>query len=141
MEPTFNARLESPTAYFILTFTTPLHQPAHTTATTSLYALTTPTMSTPSSAVLKYFRITLLRSAIGLPSNNLRILKSLGLHKRLRTVYHPVSPDVAGKIFAVKELVDVSEVDQKLSPEDMRELRRPERGYWVEKKAAEVLGS
>ncbi|OQO12862.1 hypothetical protein B0A48_02326 [Cryoendolithus antarcticus] len=76
----------------------------------------------------RYFRITLLRSAIGLPSNNLRILKSLGLHKRLRTVYHPVSPDVAGKIFAVKELVDVSEVNQKLSPGDMRELRRPERG-------------
>lgn len=84
-----------------------------------------------------YFRITLMRSSIGLPKKSSGVLKALGLRKRLRTVYHPVSPQVAGQIFAVKELVDVQRVDQKLSGEEMRELRRPESGFWVERRAGE----
>lgn len=87
---------------------------------------------------MSFFRVTLMRSAIGLPTKTSGVLKALGLHKRLRTVYHPVSPDIAGQIFAVKELVDVQEVDQRLSNEEMRELRRPEKGFWVERRAAEV---
>ena len=78
-----------------------------------------------------------MRSAIGLPRKSSGVLKALGLHKRLRTVYHPVTPDVAGQIFAVKELVDVQEVDQKLTHGEMKELRKPDTGFWVEKKAAE----
>jgi large subunit ribosomal protein L30 len=88
-------------------------------------------MSSPSN----YFRITLMRSAIGLPKQFSGVLKALGLHKRLATVYHPVTPSVAGQIFAVKELVDVQEVESKLSQPEMRELRRPEAGWWVEKRA------
>ncbi|KAH9821363.1 mitochondrial 54S ribosomal protein YmL33 [Teratosphaeria destructans] len=84
-----------------------------------------------------YFRITLLRSAIGLPTKTTGVLKALGLHKRLRTVYHPVSQTVAGQIFAVKELVDVQEVAEKLTPQEMKELRRPEKGYYVERRARE----
>ncbi|KAF2766125.1 mitochondrial 54S ribosomal protein YmL33, partial [Teratosphaeria nubilosa] len=84
-----------------------------------------------------YFRITLLRSAIGLPTKTTGVLQALGLHKRLRTVYHPVSQTVAGQIFAVKELVDVQEVAEKLTPAEMRELRRPEKGYYVERRARE----
>lgn len=76
-----------------------------------------------------------MRSAIGLPKKYSGVLTSLGLHKRLRTVYHPVTPVVAGKIFAVKELVDVAEVNQSLSDEQMKELRRPDKGYYVEKRA------
>ncbi|EMC95009.1 hypothetical protein BAUCODRAFT_72360 [Baudoinia panamericana UAMH 10762] len=90
------------------------------------------------SSAQRYFRITLLRSAIGLPGRTSRILAALGLHnKRLRTVYHPVSPDVAGQIFAVKELVDVQEVDQALTQQELRELRRPDKGWYVERRAAE----
>lgn len=85
-----------------------------------------------------YFRITLMRSAIGLPRKTSGVLKALGLHKRLRTVYHPVSPDVAGQIFAVKELVDVQEVDQALTKNEMKELRRPDPGFYVEKRAMDV---
>lgn len=87
---------------------------------------------------MSFFRVTLMRSAIGLPTKTSGVLKALGLHKRLRTVYHPVSPDVAGQIFAVKELVDVQQVDQRLSQQEMRELRRPESGFWVEKKASQL---
>ena len=84
-----------------------------------------------------YFRITLLRSAIGLPTRTAGVLAALGLHKRLRTVYHPVTPDVAGQIFAVKELVDVQEVDQALTKGEMKDLRRPDPGFYVERRAGE----
>jgi large subunit ribosomal protein L30 len=93
-------------------------------------------MSAPTAT--SFFRVTLMRSAIGLPRKSSGVLKALGLHKRLRTVYHPVTPDVAGQIFAVKELVDVQEVDQKLSHGEMKELRKPDTGFWVEKKAADM---
>lgn len=90
-------------------------------------------MSAP--AAQRFFRITLMRSAIGLPAKIGDVLSSLGLHKRLKTVYHPVSPVVAGKIFSVKELVDVEEVDQALTKEQLKELRRPDKGFYIEKKA------
>jgi large subunit ribosomal protein L30 len=93
-------------------------------------------MSTP--ATTTFFRVTLMRSAIGLPRKSSGVLKALGLHKRMRTVYHPVSPDVAGQIFAVKELVDVQEVDQKLSHTEMKELRKPDTGFWVEKRVGSL---
>lgn len=95
-------------------------------------------MSTLAPTAKSFFRITLTRSAIGLPRRTSGVLAALGLHKRMRTVYHPVSPDIAGQIFAVKELVDVQEVDQRLTREEMRELRKPESGFWVEKRAAEM---
>ncbi|KXL49724.1 hypothetical protein M433DRAFT_75685 [Acidomyces richmondensis BFW] len=85
-----------------------------------------------------YFRITLLRSAIGLPQKITGVLKALGLRKRLATVYHPVSPSIAGQIFAVKELVDVEEVDRKLTKEEMKELRRPEKGWYVERRVSQM---
>ncbi|KAI5206962.1 hypothetical protein E4T38_03566 [Aureobasidium subglaciale] len=81
---------------------------------------------------MSYFRITLLRSSIGLPKQASGVLKALGLRKRMKTVYHPVSQQVAGQIFAVKELVDVQEVDQKFTPEELKELRRPDSGFYVE---------
>jgi large subunit ribosomal protein L30 len=96
-------------------------------------------MSTPTAtAATTFFRVTLMRSAIGLPRKSSGVLKALGLHKRMRTVYHPVSPDVAGQIFAVKELVDVQEVDQKLTNPEMKALRTPDTGFWVEKRAVDV---
>lgn len=84
-----------------------------------------------------YFRITLLRSSIGLPKKTAGVLQALGLRHRLKTVYHPVSPAVAGQIFSVKELVDVQEVDRALSEAEMRELRRPDKGFYVERRAHE----
>ena len=93
-------------------------------------------MSTPTATT--FFRVTLMRSAIGLPRKSSGVLKALGLHKRMRTVYHPVSPDVAGQIFAVKELVDVQEVEQRLTHSEMKELRKPDTGFWVEKRVRDV---
>lgn len=86
---------------------------------------------------MPYFRITLLRSSIGLPKATSGVLKALGLRKRMATVYHPVSQQVAGQVFAVKELVDVQEVDEAFSRQEMKSLRRPDSGFYVEKRGME----
>ena len=88
---------------------------------------------------MAFFRITLLRSAIGLPKQTSGVLKALGLKKRFTTVYHPVSPQVAGQIFAIKELVDVQEVEEKFTKQELKDLRRPDAGFYVEKRAGQGL--
>ena len=80
-----------------------------------------------------HYRITLHRSAIGLPGRVSRTLEALGLHKRMRTVFHEYSPDIAGKILQVKELVQVTTVPTSAvrSPRELREERKALRGYEV----------
>lgn len=81
---------------------------------------------------MSFFRVTLIRSSIGLPRKTQGVLKALGLRKRMRTVYHPVSPQAAGQIMMVKELVAVSEVEEALTKNEMRDQRRPDPGYYIE---------
>lgn len=81
-----------------------------------------------------FFRITLHRSAIGMPQRTRDVLAALGLHKRGKTVFHPVHPQFAGMIMKVKELVKVEEVDKRLTAREMRDARRPDPGFWVEKR-------
>lgn len=85
---------------------------------------------------MTFFRITLLRSAIGLPRRTTDVLKALGLKKRMATVFHPVSQSVAGQIMKVKELVDVQEVDRRLTKQEVHLERKPDPGYYVEKRGA-----
>lgn len=80
-----------------------------------------------------------MRSGIGLPAKTQGVLKALGLRKRMTTVYHPVSQSVAGQIMRVKELVDVKEVEHAMTKEQMRAARRPDPGYFVEKKNSQVM--
>ncbi|EUC29107.1 hypothetical protein COCVIDRAFT_89609 [Bipolaris victoriae FI3] len=89
---------------------------------------------------MSYFRITLMRSGIGMPAKTQGVLKALGLRKRMTTVYHPVSQSVAGQIMRIKELVDVKEVAVPMSKEQMRQARRPDPGYYVEMRAGEAMG-
>jgi large subunit ribosomal protein L30 len=81
---------------------------------------------------MSYFRITLLRSGIGLPKRTQGVLKALGLRRRMKTVFYPVTPEVAGQIMRVKELVAVEEVDKPMTKEELREERRPEPGFYIE---------
>jgi len=81
---------------------------------------------------MSYFRITLLRSGIGMPKRTQGVLKALGLRHRMTTVFFPVSPEVAGQVMRVKELVSVVEVNKPLSKEELREERRPDAGYYIE---------
>jgi ribosomal protein L30 len=82
-----------------------------------------------------YFRITLHRSAIGLPERTRGVLASLGLRRRSQTVFHPVHPQFAGMIMKVKELVRVEEVDRAMTQRELKDERRPEAGFYVEKMA------
>ncbi|KAL2197148.1 hypothetical protein P885DRAFT_36066 [Corynascus similis CBS 632.67] len=81
---------------------------------------------------MSYFRITLHRSAIGLPKRTRGVLAALGLHRRGQLVFHPVSAQFAGMIMKVKELVKVEEVDRPLTKREVHEQRRPDPGFWVE---------
>jgi len=83
---------------------------------------------------MTFFKITLIRSAIGLPEKKRGVLSALGLRKRLRTVFHPVSADTAGQIMKVKELLAVSTVEEKMTRRQMHEKRSPPSGFIVEKK-------
>lgn len=89
---------------------------------------------------MTFFRITLLRSAIGLPRRSTDVLKALGLKKRMATVFHQVSPSVAGQIMKVKELVSVEEVDRRLTKQEVHLQRKPDPGYYIEKRCAEERG-
>ena len=84
-----------------------------------------------------HFKITLHRSAIGLPDRISRTLEALGIHRRMQTVYHRFSPDIAGKILQVKELVQVQNVtvSEVRTPEEARNERKAVRGYKVVERA------
>ncbi|KAB8346249.1 hypothetical protein FH972_023294 [Carpinus fangiana] len=99
-------------------------------------------LSNPSSSHIRkkampYFKITLIRSGIGLPAKTNGVLRALGLTKRMATVFHPVTADTAGQIMKIKELVAVSEVAQPLSRREMHEARRPDPGFYIERVAGE----
>ncbi|KAN0112919.1 Ribosomal protein L30p/L7e domain containing protein [Hyaloscypha variabilis] len=81
---------------------------------------------------MSYFRITLMRSGIGLPKRTQGVLKALGLRQIMKTVFYPVTPEVAGQIMKVKELVAVQEVDRALTKEELKAERRPDPGFYLE---------
>ena len=87
---------------------------------------------------MAYFRITLIRSAIGLPRRTSGVLAALGLKKRMTTVFHPVTPDVAGQIMKVKELVSVKEVPRAMTKQELHWERKPDPGYYVEQRGKDV---
>ena len=83
---------------------------------------------------MSFFRITLHRSAIGLPERTRGVLSALGLHRRTQTVFHPVSPQAAGMILKVKELVRVEEVPEAMTKAQVKASRTPDPGFYVESK-------
>jgi large subunit ribosomal protein L30 len=80
---------------------------------------------------LTHFRVTLRRSAISLPAKFKGTLAALGLRRRHQTVYHAHTPEAAGMVLRVKELVEVSNVraaDVRSAAEQKQE-RKASRGY------------
>lgn len=55
----------------------------------------------------------------------------------MQTVFHPAEPQFAGMIFKVKELVRVQEVKERKTKGEVRAERTPDRGFYVERRAAE----
>jgi large subunit ribosomal protein L30 len=80
-----------------------------------------------------HFKITLRRSAIALGEKKQKTLLSLGLTHRFQTTYMPHSPQVAGKILLLKELVEVENVptSEVRTKQEMTKERRAPRGYVV----------
>ena len=61
-------------------------------------------------------KITLVRSTIGLPQNQRRIVKALGFRKLNQNVIHESSPTINGMVHKVKHLVsieDIADTDKK----------------------------
>ncbi|KAG6191337.1 hypothetical protein E4U27_004668 [Claviceps purpurea] len=81
---------------------------------------------------MSFFRITLHRSAIGLPLRTRGVLAALGLRRRTQTVFKPVNPLFAGMIMKVKELVRVEEVERILTKDEVKRERKPDEGFYVE---------
>ena len=82
---------------------------------------------------MPFFRITLMRSAIGLPKKTRGVLNALGLRRRSATVFLPVNASTAGQILKVKELIAVSEVEEALTKAEVKAQRTPDPGYYIEK--------
>lgn len=59
-----------------------------------------------------HFKITLVRSAIGLAPKVRRTVEALHFKRRMQTVYEPINEQSVGKILRVKELVKVERVDR-----------------------------
>lgn len=80
-----------------------------------------------------HFKITLRRSAIGLGDKKKKTLLSLGITRRLQTVFMPHCPQVAGKILLLKELVEVENVlaSAVRTKQEQRIERKAPRGYVV----------
>ncbi|KAF4126354.1 Ribosomal protein L30/L7E [Geosmithia morbida] len=87
---------------------------------------------------MSFFRVTLHRSAIGLPERTRGVLKALGLRRRAQSVFHPVSPQAAGMILKVKELVRVKEVAESMTKSELKATRTPDPGFYIEKKVARM---
>ncbi|KAF8079043.1 hypothetical protein FPV67DRAFT_93159 [Lyophyllum atratum] len=108
--------------------TTTSHAPTPSTS-----APPPPAPSSTEPELMTHFKITLRRSAISLGDKIKGTLISLGIHRRMQTVYHRHSPEVAGKILRVKELVEVHNVtdSQVRTKQEQRIERKATRGYKV----------
>ena len=82
---------------------------------------------------MPFFKITLVRSSIGLPQKIQGVLRALGLRKRMNTVYKPIHPTIVGQLMKVKELIAISEVEEAKTRAELRALRQPDPGYYIEK--------
>lgn len=80
-----------------------------------------------------HFRITLRRSGISLGNRIQGTLAALGLRRRMQTVYHPHTPEAAGMILAVKELIEVENVPASAvrTAGQQRAERKAPRGFVV----------
>ncbi|CUM62738.1 uncharacterized protein PRCAT00000295001 [Priceomyces carsonii] len=78
-----------------------------------------------------FYKITQIRSTIGMPPRVRKNIEALGLKKRYQTVYQRVSPSTAHRLAAVKELVKLDLVDEPKSAYDMAMERKFEPGFEI----------
>lgn len=81
-----------------------------------------------------YYRIQLYRSYIGLSKSIASTCQALGLSKTGRVVYKKVSPQIAGQVVKIKELVKVDLVESLQAQEQELLSRKSDPGYRVLRK-------
>ncbi|VEU20069.1 DEKNAAC100046 [Brettanomyces naardenensis] len=84
-----------------------------------------------SSIIPKFFKVTQLKSTIAVPIKKKQTLQRLGLHKRHQVVYQKITPQQAGMIASVKELVKVELSVEEKSKDQLREERKSDPGFVV----------
>jgi large subunit ribosomal protein L30 len=104
-----------------------------TTASRTVAALASSAPPSTSTQPSTHFRVTLRRSAISLGKRVQGTLTALGLRRRMQTVYHAHTPEAAGMILAVKELVEVENVPASAvrTAGQQRAERKAPRGFVV----------
>ncbi|KAG0348624.1 39S ribosomal protein L33, mitochondrial [Podila humilis] len=92
---------------------------------------TATTESAVTSAAEGYYKVTQTRSLIGVPKSTIKVLKSLGLGRKIgRPVFQPHNAAAAGKILKVKELVKVENMAGPIPPQGFLRTRAT-KGYTV----------
>lgn len=74
-----------------------------------------------------FYRITQLRSTIGMPPITRKNIKALGLRRRYQTVYQKVSAATAHRLRIVKELVSIDLLEEN-QVQDAKKLDKP---HWA----------
>lgn len=82
-----------------------------------------------------YYKITQMRSTIGMPPIVRKNIQALGLKKRFQTVYQRVSPSTAHRLMRVKELVAIDLVNEPKSVDEMAQERKFKPGFEIIKAA------
>ncbi|KAG0226226.1 hypothetical protein BGW42_003820 [Actinomortierella wolfii] len=78
-----------------------------------------------------HFKVTQTRSIIGLPKSTIKVLKSLGLGRRIgRPVFQPHDAATAGKLLKVKEVIKVENMPGPIPPQGYQRTRAT-KGYTV----------
>ncbi|CAN3375288.1 large ribosomal subunit protein uL30m [Diutina rugosa] len=78
-----------------------------------------------------YYRITQVRSIIGMPPLVKKNLRALGLSRRFQTVYQRVSPSTANRLVKCKELVTVQLVDETKSAQQLNNESKFQKGFEI----------
>ncbi|KAF8985036.1 39S ribosomal protein L33, mitochondrial [Entomortierella lignicola] len=101
------------------------------TASTRAYTTSATTTEAAAAAPAGHYKVTRTRSLIGVPKSTIKVLKSLGLGRKIgRPVFQPHEPTAAGKILKVKELVKVENMPGPIPPEGYLRTRAT-KGYTV----------
>ncbi|KAF9982058.1 hypothetical protein BGZ75_006578 [Mortierella antarctica] len=104
---------------------------ARPTFTASARAYSTAVSSEAAPAAAGHYKVTRTRSLIGVPKSTIKVLKSLGLGRKIgRPVFQPHEASAAGKILKVKELVKVENIPGPIPAEGFQRTRAT-KGYKV----------
>merc|ERR1711939_93715 len=113
----------------------PLYQQAQTSQGTSSSQASPPTTSQASKADPSkpaWFKITLMRSSIGLQPSVRATVTALGFKRRMQSVYSKIDQAAVGKILKVKELVKVETLTHQQKREETKpKIRSDNKGYTV----------